>query len=481
MERSKNYNLYLPSSDDDDLAEVNELSSNFEVIDTVLGDKEELTTDENETFVGAINEVNGKIPTVDQTYDPESEHAQSGKAVAEAIDNLTPADIGAASPSGYYADAGLGAATSENLIDTKATGTARDFIFDTSCGDASITDDGFGTIAEIRGNTVIQEQSLVNMKCNAIKTVGFNACNDGTAYLLGQHKYQITGSYTSLEYSTDEEILPDSNGEFTPSANGTLTVVGGNDTTCVHLVWDGYRNGEYEQYWQNVLNFQIPTFFADGMKSAGLVYDVLTPKKAIKKVGTVDLGSLSWRTMQVANGTAMMAVYASAKSTGSARANTNGICAKYPMFSSNSSAYYMTDKTLVFGSQYFGGAIVVLDTDYTSASAFKSAMNGVLLNYEAVTQETMEIETPPIWNYKVSDFGTEQALSETETAPFKALIKYSTNFAREIANLPRNYTSGESLDNLLSVVGTALGGTFTRTYNESTGKYDFTFETGGNE
>lgn len=85
MERSTNYNLYLPSSDDDDLAEVNELSSNFEAIDTVLGDKEELSTDETETFVGAINEVNGKIPAVDQTFDPTSEHAQSGVAVAEAI------------------------------------------------------------------------------------------------------------------------------------------------------------------------------------------------------------------------------------------------------------------------------------------------------------------------------------------------------------------------------------------------------------
>lgn len=89
---------------------------------------------------------------------------------------------------------------------------------------------------------------------------GFNQYNHavGTAELLGGNEYQITGAYTALSYSTGESIAPDSNGVFTPSENGTLTVTGGdNSTTCVHLTWSGYRNGEFEP-------FQLKSYPLDG-------------------------------------------------------------------------------------------------------------------------------------------------------------------------------------------------------------------------
>lgn len=96
--------------------------------------------------------------------------------------------------------------------------------------------------------------SLQSVQAASHDMVGFNAYDNttGTATLLGGNQYQITGTYTALAYSTGETITPDSNGLFTPSANGTLTVTGGNATdTCVHLVWSGYRNGEYEPYEKN--------------------------------------------------------------------------------------------------------------------------------------------------------------------------------------------------------------------------------------
>lgn len=92
---------------------------------------------------------------------------------------------------------------------------------------------------------------LMSVKTSAHVMVGFNAYDDSTgkAVLIGGNEYQITGTYTALSYSTGETITPDSNGKFTPSANGELTVTGGNGTdTCVHLVWDGERDGEYEPY-----------------------------------------------------------------------------------------------------------------------------------------------------------------------------------------------------------------------------------------
>ena len=60
MEKSANYNFNLPNSANDEIADINDISDNFRIID------EELATD--------------------QTYDPESANAQSGTAVAEAVE-----------------------------------------------------------------------------------------------------------------------------------------------------------------------------------------------------------------------------------------------------------------------------------------------------------------------------------------------------------------------------------------------------------
>ena len=96
---------------------------------------------------------------------------------------------------------------------------------------------------------------LMSVKTSSHDMVGFNAYNHATgmAILLGGQEWQITGVYTALSYvdinGDSETITPDANGKFTPTNNGTLTVTGGNDTdTCVHLVWSGSRDGEYEPY-----------------------------------------------------------------------------------------------------------------------------------------------------------------------------------------------------------------------------------------
>lgn len=93
--------------------------------------------------------------------------------------------------------------------------------------------------------------TLIHVNASAHETTGFNQYDNATgkAQLLGGMQYQITGTYTSLSYSTGETITPNASGKFTPSANGELTVTGGNGTdTCIHLVWDGERDGEYEEY-----------------------------------------------------------------------------------------------------------------------------------------------------------------------------------------------------------------------------------------
>ena len=92
--------------------------------------------------------------------------------------------------------------------------------------------------------------NLQSVKTSAHKTYGFNAYNPSTgkAKVVGGMVYQITGAYTALTLD-GTSITPDANGYFTPSANGELTVTGGNSTTtCIHLKWDGERDGEWEEF-----------------------------------------------------------------------------------------------------------------------------------------------------------------------------------------------------------------------------------------
>jgi hypothetical protein len=91
---------------------------------------------------------------------------------------------------------------------------------------------------------------LMSVKTSKAVMTGFNAYNhaSGVAEVIAGLPYQITGTYTALSLE-GESVTPDTNGVFTPSKTGTLTVTGGDsNSTCVHLVWDGERNGEYEPY-----------------------------------------------------------------------------------------------------------------------------------------------------------------------------------------------------------------------------------------
>ena len=74
MEKSEKFSFNLPSSNSDDIADINQISDNFRIIDENIPSKDELKSEiEKEKII------------VDQVYDPESENAQSGIAVDEAI------------------------------------------------------------------------------------------------------------------------------------------------------------------------------------------------------------------------------------------------------------------------------------------------------------------------------------------------------------------------------------------------------------
>ena len=281
--------------------------------------------------------------------------------------------------------------------------------------------------------------TLLNVNPAGIKTVGFNAYDKATgkAELIGGNQYQITGTYTSLSYSTGEILTPDSTGCFTPTKTGELTVTGGGANTCVHLTWSGYRNGDYEDYWTRTRDINIQPYFPDGLKRAGTVYDEISKDKAIKRIGVVDLGSLTW---QYLDGLFLANIRTGGQ--GLDKVFGNMICPMYILVDNNDYVNW-ADKSMRNTNVPENPILRIKNNAYTDVAAFKAAMSGVMLYYELAEPVETQIDPPLNLLYQVSDFGTEQFLgagaTEPKTLPIIADIVYDVNYRDTIKNLPKNY------------------------------------------
>ena len=78
MEKSANYNFNLPNSANDEIADINDISDNFRIIDEKLA--------------------------IDQTFSETSENPQSGTAIAEVLSGYVSAEVGKGLSSNDYTD-----------------------------------------------------------------------------------------------------------------------------------------------------------------------------------------------------------------------------------------------------------------------------------------------------------------------------------------------------------------------------------------
>ena len=267
--------------------------------------------------------------------------------------------------------------------------------------------------------------SLIPFNGNGIKTVGKN--------LFDETKYQNLRStydyYDSGYYCRSIQLLP--NTEYTISQRATTTssvvlllneyshvnesgffdcrYAGGTKTYvtdssgCLYIgIYANSSNAEanqrlaecqiqieygdtateYEPYTESLLNLPISTYFPTGMKSAGNVYDELTPRKAITRIGAVDLGTLDWTYTNVEGHLRFVsgAISPEAKLPAN-NAIANAVCAKYEIVTEGN----------VYNNQKVGLCIIVnsramvYDPNYTDAQTFATAMSGVYLYYELAT------------------------------------------------------------------------------------------------
>lgn len=170
-----------------------------------------------------------------------------------------------------------------------------------------------------------------------------------------------------------------------------------NHDICINIS-DNAKNGTYKPYTLQINPLDsvelrgIPQIDANGNLSyLGDVYS--SNGNVERKFGIVDLGSLNW-----VYDSGVPRFYSTDLSTVIKKPTDNNIpanviCSKYP--TANGNAVFATSDLIVAIST--GGAVNVKDSNYTSKSAFETAMTGVYLVYEleSSTTETASSFTNP--------------------------------------------------------------------------------------
>ena len=250
------------------------------------------------------------------------------------------------------------------------------------------------------------------------------------------------------------------------------------ENICVNLSWSGSKNGTYEPYEKRTRAVDTATYFPNGMRSAGSAYDEMDfeRRKAIKRIGVVDLGGLNWFYEPTTPNERFVASVDGIKIvSGSAKGNL--VCSKYTTTSVDDVYSHTADKTIAVHNT--AEQVWVYDTAYTDAATFKAAMSGVMLYYELATPTEFDIPDTVSNIYYADDWGTEewmQDASATIPVPVPATLFYMRNLVDEIRNVRKNcLETADSLDNLLAALGTACGGTFTKTWSDTDQEWKFTF------
>lgn len=223
---------------------------------------------------------------------------------------------------------------------------------------------------------------------------------------------------------------------------------------CINFSWSGKRNGEYEPYWDETKALPLTslrgrlngegeavTVFADGMKRAGSVYDEIRVEngivKAIKRVGSVDLGSVAMNMQQVSEHNRFTI---DVPNINKEVTQFNGLCAKYKTI-------FGTNWVGEYGLQYNRGRgdgfrLWIYDDNFTDINSFKEAMREVLLYYELAEPEVYvvdDFELPMV--YRVDDWGTEEIIKPENSIAPALVTRYGLNAVDTIRRLPDVYLS----------------------------------------
>lgn len=282
-------------------------------------------------------------------------------------------------------------------------------------------------------------------------------------------------------------IWGDQNKSVLTSADAKYLKVGTYDTygnvynhdICINLS-DPAKNGTYEPYKAHsypldsslMLRGLFKLDANNNLYADGDTYDA--DGTVTRRYGIVDLGTLTWKYQSTLG--VFYVDNVNVKAVGSC------LCPKYVSVAPSNP---QPDKSITLGGNgWFTNDIAVVDSAYTDATAFKTAMSGVMLVYE-LTTPTTETADPYQHLQQCDPSGTEEYVS-TGIVPVGHNSFYPENLRAKVEGLPwdfasliapteatftatRNYTTGSLfiVDNVLykATANIANGGTITPNTN----------------
>lgn len=206
-----------------------------------------------------------------------------------------------------------------------------------------------------------------------------------------------------------------------------------NHDICINLS-DPAFNGQYEPYRSYVRDWSevMKKYFPDGMTSLNGVKDFFNERKAVRKFGVVDLGSLSY----YKGGNVWISLIPDYK-TNTPNVYVNAFTTKYTQTIANNEMSSVDCPNLKFYANAGGqvGGIGIRDDAYTTAESFKAAMTGVLLFYELAEPVEDIFEKPLNLTYTVINGGTETSLATENSTQFEGSIAYNKDYVAVVDEL----------------------------------------------
>lgn len=178
---------------------------------------------------------------------------------------------------------------------------------------------------------------------------------------------------------------------------------------CVHLAWSGYRDGDYEDYWEEEKNLH-----ADGndivLFSAGNVYDELSieDEKIYSRVGNCLIGDCTWASSTETINGATHYIFTTIDLSAVIKGSTSNV------FVNNSFPYSVVVN-----------AVGTVKIDVGTSEVSISALNPYRIFYEKKTATSSD--NVNVISYKVSDFGTEEFVHQADVIPGDVTIHYQPN------------------------------------------------------
>ena len=345
-----------------------------------------------------------------------------------------------------------------------------------SCGPTSVVSTGFNLWDEEWEVGGINQDGLDSDTSTVIRSVGYIEISPNVDYNFTSskgtwyHWYDANKTHIESSYNSNAQFVVTSPNNAKYLRIQPLTAYGNiyKHDICINIS-DSAMNGTYKPYqtpdtldmsWISELTYtpegasEPVQMFPNGLCSAGTVYDEVTPTKAIKRVGSVDLGDMTF----TFNTTSSSYNFFTTNYIDTAVAQTSGISHissdLYTPVESNGamSGVAENNMTLMYRNKLF----YIRNDAYTDATMFKSAMSGHMVYYELGTP--IEISLTKSMGYAVQPGGTEQLLPENQpgqtplTSQIIIDVTYPLDSVGTLQNLKRNYMSEATLTSLITAL-----------------------------